>query len=113
MPGRESSLGFVFPKFPIEVIEYPQSIAVQISGRELAQVPGLVFRFGDELRPGLPPAMVQFVDFLLAVEVQPEHDWSRIAIALAEGGVCKKQATVGLRDASDAVLIVVPVEMET
>jgi hypothetical protein len=42
-------------------------IAVQIGDPELAQAPRFILRLIEDLRACLPPTMVQFVDFVLAI----------------------------------------------
>ena len=53
---------------PLEVIEHTLLIAVQIRDPELMQVP----RCLNNLRAGIFPTLEQFVDFLFAVEIQPD-----------------------------------------
>ena len=60
--------------FPVKVVEHTQLIAVQISDPELAQVPRFVLHGLDNLRPGIFPALEQFVDFLFALEIQLNDD---------------------------------------
>ena len=78
------SLGLLLPQFPGEVVEDAELIAVEIGDPELAQVPGLVFGFGEDLCSGIAPAMVQFVDFLPALQIQPDDDPVAVAVVLAE-----------------------------
>jgi len=93
-------------------MKHAQLIAVQIGDRELAQVPRLVFRLGDDLRASVAPTVEQFVHFLLAIEVQPDYDRSRVAVVLAERRIRKKYAALAFRNASDAALVVTPIKLE-
>src|SRR5262249_17178841 len=62
--------------------------------------------------PGLPPAIIQFVNFVLALQVQPDHDRFAITVVLAEGCIREEHTALPLRDAADPALVVTPVEME-
>ena len=110
--GWAPGLGLFPPQFPSEVVEYSQLIAVEIGDRELAQVPRFVLRLGNDLRTGVAPAMIQFVHFLPAIEIQPDYDRPAIAEGLAERSIRQEHAAPSLRDAPDPTLVVTPVEME-
>ena len=100
-------------QFARKIVEHAQLIAVEIGDRELAQVPRFVLRLSKDLRTGGPPAMVEFVHFLLAIEIQPDHDCPAVAVVLAERSIRQEHAALPLRDAANAALVVAPVEMET
>jgi hypothetical protein len=55
------------PHFPGKVVEHAELIPVWIGHPELAQVPRFVLRLSQDVRPSFSPAMVEFVDFSLAV----------------------------------------------
>jgi hypothetical protein len=99
-------------QFPGKVVEDAQLITVQIGDPELAQVPWFVLRLSEDLRPGIAPAMVELVDFLLAIQIQPDHDRAARTVVLVERRIRQEDTALPLRDASDAALIVTPVEME-
>jgi hypothetical protein len=74
-------------------------IAVQIGDPELAQAPRFILRFSKDLRPGLPPAMVQFVEFMLAAQIQPDDDRPTISVVLAERCIRREDTALPLPDA--------------
>src|SRR4051794_26835147 len=98
------------PQLPRKVVEHAQLIAVEISHRELPQVPRLILRLGHDLRSRLSPSLMQLVDFLLAFQIQPDHD--RAIALLPELGIGQEHSAIPLRDAPDPVLNILPVEME-
>jgi hypothetical protein len=57
--------------------------------------------------------MVEFVDFLLAIQIQPNHDNPAITVGMAERCIGQEHAALALRDAPDPALVVTPVEMES
>src|SRR5438045_3410286 len=67
LPRR--SLRLLRPQLPRKIVEHAQLIAIQIGDPELAQAPRLILRLSQDLRPSLPPAMVQFVDFVPAIQI--------------------------------------------
>ncbi len=105
------SLGLL-PQFPGKVVEDAQLIAVEIGDAEFAQVPRLVFRRSKDPGAGVAPAKVQFIDLLLAIQIQPDHDRPESAVLLAERRIGQEHAAVALGDAADAAVVIAPVELE-
>src|SRR4029450_885232 len=99
--------------FPVKIVEHTQLIAVQIRDPELTQVPGFVLHCLDNRRPGILPALEQFVDFLFAVEIQPDDYRTLRPVVDAERPVREKHSTTPLRDASNAAVIISPVKTES
>src|SRR5215471_4880167 len=75
-------------------------------------MPRFVFGLCKDLRPSLPPTTVQFIYFVLAIQIQPDHDGPSATVVLAERCIRQEHTTFPLRDASDPALVVAPVEME-
>src|SRR5947209_5302978 len=97
LPGQASSLERPFPEiwtpiflrlrlppFPGKIVEHAQLVAVQIGDPELAQAPRFILRLSNDLRPSLPPTMVQFVDFVLTGQIQPDYNRPATAVLSAE-----------------------------
>src|SRR5262245_5955745 len=99
--------------FPIEVVEHTQLIAVQIRDPEFTQVPRFVLHRLDNLRPSVFPALEQFIDFLFAVEIQPDDHWAVRPAGGAERRVREEHSAIPLRDASDPAVIISPVKTES
>lgn len=92
--------------FPGKIVERTQLIAVRIGDPELAQAPRFILRLGDHLCPCTPPAMVQFVDLLPALEIQPHDGRSAVAVIFAEWRIRREHAALSLRDAPNPALFV-------
>src|SRR5579862_2782116 len=101
----------LLPQFPGKVVKNAQLIAVQIGDPELAQVPGFVLGLSEDFCPGIFPPGEEFIHFLLAVEIEPDHHRPSRAVVLVEGRIGQKHPAVTLGDATDAALVVAPVEM--
>src|SRR5688572_18582290 len=99
--------------FPVEVVEHTQLIAVQVRDPELTQVPRFVLHCLENLRPGIVPALEQFVDFLFAVEIQPDDHRAFRPVDGAERRVREEHSAIPLRDASNPAVIISPVETES
>src|SRR5262249_18713812 len=79
-----------------EIVEHTYQVAIQVRGQKLAQLPRFVLRFGNDLRTGSLPLRVNFVHLSLAVEVEPEKDWTRVAITFSERTIRNKQSAIPL-----------------
>jgi len=99
-------------QFPGEVVKHAQLIAVQVGNSELAQVPRFILWLREDLRPGLAPTMIQFIDFVLTIQIQPDHDLVPVSVVSAERRIRQEHAAVALRYAADAAFVIAPVEME-
>ena len=96
-------------RLPGEVVVDPQHVAVGVGGLEFVQVPGFVFGLGEDCGAGGLPALVEFVDLLTVLEVEPD-DGGAGEFSRGRGG--EEEAALALRDAGDGVLLAVPVEVE-
>ena len=76
------------------------------------RMPRFILRLSKDLRPSLPPTIVQFVDFVLAIQIQPDHDRPATTVVLAERCIRQEHTALPLRDAPDPALVATPVEME-
>src|SRR5215472_676234 len=56
--------------------------------------------------------MVQFIDFLPAIHIQPDDDRPAIAFVSAEGCIREEHTAVPLGNAPDPALVVTPVELK-
>lgn len=98
--------------FPCEVVEDAQLIAVQVSDPELTQVPGLVFRPGNNPGAASLPSIKEFIDSVPATAVQPDGHRSRGFCLPSKEGVSQKEAAIPLRYSGDAAFFVAPVQSE-
>src|SRR5581483_4324328 len=105
-------LHLLLPRFPGEVIEHPQLVAVQVGDSEFAQAPRFILRLSQNLRPSLPPATVQFIDILPAIQIQPDHNRPAAAVVPAKRSIREEHTAIPLRDAADPALVVTPIEMK-
>ena len=78
----------------------------------MAQLPRFVLDRLDDLRPGILPTLEQFVDFLFAVEIQPDDHRSVRSVDGAEQRVRQEHSAIPLRDASNPAIIISPVKTE-
>ena len=77
-----------------EIIEDTNQVAVKVGSHKLAQLPGFVLRFGNDLRfRGLPPHE-EVVYLGLAVEIKPKDDRAYVAVRLSEGAIGYKESAV-------------------
>src|SRR5688572_25995080 len=109
--GRASSY-FPTRKLPGEIVEDPQQVAIEIPGRELMQVPRLRLGLGDDVRAASAPALMQIVDFLLVVQIEPNQRRRGIAVLFSKGSVCQKDSAAAAGNLTDPTLIAAPVSAE-
>ena len=79
----------------------------------MAQLPRFVLDRLDDLRPGILPTLEQFVDFLFAVEIQPDDQWALRSVDSAKGRVCGEHPAIPLRAASNPAVVISPVKTES
>jgi len=95
-----------------EIIEDTNEVAIKIGGHKFAQLPRFVLRPGNNLRLRGLPLREEFVDFGLAIEIEPEKDGARVPVGLSEGAIGEKQSAIPPGDACNAALVVSPIEGE-
>ena len=59
-----------------EIIEDANEVAIEVGGNKLAQLPRFVLGFGNDLRVRGLPMCEEFIYLSLAIEIEPEQDWS-------------------------------------
>ena len=62
----------------------------------MAQLPRFVLDRLDDLRPGILPTLEQFVDFLFAVEIQPDDHRAVRPVAGAERRIGEEHSAIPL-----------------
>jgi hypothetical protein len=97
----KAGLALLLGQIPREVIEDAKLIAIEVGDAELAQAPRFVLGLGEDLGSGLLPTLVQFVDFLFAVEIQPDHHPASGAVVLVERSIGQEHPAVAVRDAAN------------
>ena len=77
-----------------EVVENAEQIAIQVRRGELVQLPWLRLRSCEDSCSGCVPDPVQLIYLVLAIKIEPDHDWRNVAMMLAEVTIRKEHSAL-------------------